>query len=166
MWNPPREVEVLPELAAVERLTARVFDLRDDMGISPIPEFEVPPRYIHIFLEALSPSKRNDSKYNEHVYFPLGELAFTTAAGNQIVVRYLFSGQRPILYSIDGEHYQRSGPYGPREVISDIDESTSLTQVIREIYEETKGIPPRGLSHFLSNLQFSRGERRPGERAK
>jgi hypothetical protein len=141
----PGPVVSLPDAEAIECITARVNDLRDNMGIRPVPEFVVPREHFPILLSVLTPAERNERlqrqvKPHPEIFPTIGHLTIATKQGKDIRIDYYFVGQSPLVFAVDGMMCQRGGRYmpdvpRPAEVMG-IDEGLLLYHVIDASYCE------------------------------
>ena len=157
----------LPDVANVEKVTAKVDDLRAAMGLDPVPEFEIPREYFEAVLSALSPAEKSQFARGFKVS-PLGELTIRTKSGPIVALVFFHSGVNPLCFSVDGIDSIRGGPFEPLmhptgEGNFHGDEGLLFAGLMKEIYQET--LRPtkerKDLKRRIEQLEISRGVRPP-----
>lgn len=145
----------LPAENDIKRMVAWADD--HNMGIRPLPEFSINPKYFSVILSALSPAEKYDypAGWDEQI---LGHLAIETKAGRTINIAFCESGQNPLCYRINEVRYKRAGEYKP---IDDagvyIDESLVFYSILRAIKTEEEQ-NSSDLKRQIDYLRRSKGE--------
>jgi hypothetical protein len=67
-----------------------------------VPEFVVPPEQIATILEWLRPPKYNTETWPLNRIVELGELIIRTRSGEELRLRFYWTGKNPVVYSRDG----------------------------------------------------------------
>jgi hypothetical protein len=143
-------------------MSARLFGSKL-LGVAPLAEFAIPPKYIPVILSSLTPAVQTDfSQADEWRY---GEIKIETKQDRIILVTLYEGGDNPTCFSVDGVNYVRSGIYKPNSLYNGnnehyLDESSWLYQIIKAVNQERLGASS-DVQELIEELQRSHGERPP-----
>jgi hypothetical protein len=155
----------LPKLNDINGMSARIFE-SDVLGVAPIAEFTVPPKYIPTILSAITPAQRFDYRVLDG--WTRGEIKINTKQGRTVVVTLFEIGDNPAAFAVDGVTCGRGGEYKPNYLYGEsgdhyLDESSALYVVLKLIHQEqvAGATDTKELRDFVEELELSRGERPP-----
>jgi hypothetical protein len=165
--------EPIPEVAEVDSITARLPDLKESLGLPPVPEFKIPRDCVPIILNLLTSAEPDKNPPRPEHVWSVAHLTIATKAGKKLTVDIHSEGQNPLCFSLNGVRCRRGGDYFPLRVEANyemgVDEGNVLVYMLWAMHqEEAKGKKSETLDHYLRLLEKSTGRKlvRPNSQSK